>query len=465
MYCIVAYFCMNACFVTCTYITRKRAQIPAQERLCAEWDLAEIAIGTSKVCDVPFLHHPGLGAASVVIIGYVATKKKMRASAATFDVSEECGGHAEITIYKFGDANTNSRQVRGHVGGLVVRVLRSCGKHLTNLGVSVVQDTAIEDDEALRGADVALLVADRDYLDPAADSAEGYCAGALEYLERQQPSMLLGRKEKLLDRWAGMYQARFPTLPALEPPAWVDFVPGGYQDAVYQELLKDPQERRIIYLWGDTGIGKSTLTRQLSEPDWWHALGKPFPRFVKCNTISSMHHFLQVYEGERIMSFNFEFGDIPRMRPEQSNFLLECTDQCEQVSQKCQGHRKFVAGHVIVMANEQPPAGWLHKEIWLLRLVKNAHLSPETTWHFPGEAPRTRGTVGKVGDVAKPWKLGDADPLKHGHAQILQDWQLESKAVFTMNDIPTPKRRRISEALSPDSRDAVNALLRRASLS
>ena len=53
-------------------------------------------------------------------------------------------------------------------------------------------------------------------------------------------------------------------------------------------------------------------------------------------------------------------------------FVLSLTDDDHYDSGKIRGSTKRIAAHVVIVANEPPPALWLKKEIWVLNLDHGA---------------------------------------------------------------------------------------------
>ena len=149
----------------------------------------------------------------------------------------------------------------------------------------------------------------------------------------------------------------------------------------------------------------------------------------------------------------------------QKNFLLKLTDDARHASQKHKYCKKRIVGHVVVFANEPVPEEFAKKEVWLLDLKNGDHLKNECVWHFPAEPPTKRAQIGKVGVVANPYSLDDPDPEKAEAARMLQQWQRDSRRVYGIEDLPTPKRVKVNAALSPESKEALDSLLRKASFS
>ncbi len=132
------------------------------------------------------------------------------------------------------------------------------------------------------------------------------------------------------------------------------------------------QARRILYCWGDKGVGKTKVIQFFQSAEWWSDRGVANPRCLDCSSLTSIHHFLGVYKDERIAFFNFERESVAKLTPDRKEFILDLTDVVTKTSGKHKGTSARVAVHVVVFANEPPPAQWDHKEVWLLKLRTGA---------------------------------------------------------------------------------------------
>ena len=101
--------------------------------------------------------------------------------------------------------------------------------------------------------------------------------------------------------------------------------------------------------------------------------------------------------------------------------------------------------------------------MWQRDLSRGAHLGNEARWHFPGECPTARPTIGRLGRGANPPDPADADPEMREAAALLTAWREEGMSWVTdFGAVPTPKRQRIEQQLSPGSKEAVLMLVRKA---
>ena len=404
---------------------------------------------------------------SRVMCGVALCGKEVRygnAPAAKAPAHEEFGTPAHTYCLKFGTTKTNSKHVPAIIAQTVEYALAS-PKTLSNVELKEAQARSLKQGSL----DADLWHAEHEELDlEGSSTAEEAMEPALAYLEVQQPAFMLKGRPVLVKKWTRMWQdVNYPRVPQPPPKAFKAFPPLGYQQAATEEVKLDPVERRILYnmsMGENYRLGKTTLLEHWSRPDWWKDVQQHnFPGVCMLQALQNMHHFVPVYDKELILAFHFERGGVQSMSAAQKTFVLELTDDAQQKSGKCRGSGHRVVGHVVVLSNEPPPPEWMKKEIWLLELANGAHLRNECVWHFPGEPPSQRAVVGKVGRVARPYSVNDQDPEKAAAARMLTKWQEDSCRVYTLEDLPTPKRQKM-DVLSPDSKTALNSLLREASL-
>lgn len=330
---------------------------------------------------------------------------------------------------------------------------------------SLAQRPALQAVDNLAGDDLIIAQASR-MLDRSATCWEDFIAPSILFCQ-QHPKFWLKSRQAMEQSWRHDYNSILDARrPALDLSANLKpMVPGGFQDACTCEIsLRPPLERRIIYLWGDKGVGKTNLNNCWKTDSWWAERGVARPRVLDCSSIETMRDLLPLYTGQRVLSFTFERDGISEMSKLQSKLILMLSDIAEQVSGKHRGNAATIAAHIVVQANEPPPRQWLHKEIWLLKLAHGAHRANRTVWHFPGEAPRTRALHGLMGEVSYPWRRGSGDDEVERYADIMEQWMTDSRKVYSINDLSPNKRARITTALSPRSLAAVDDLLRTASL-
>ena len=402
-----------------------------------------------------------------VICGSALCGKDVRysvASAAKAPADEDFGTPAHTYCLKFGTTRTNSKHVPGIIPQTAEYALTSA-KTLSNVELKHATPRSLK----VGSLDADLRHAEDEELDlEDSATADEAMAPALAYLEVQQPAFMLKGKDVFVKKWIRMWQdLHYPRVPPPLLKPFKAFPPLGYQQGATEEVKLDPVERRILYMMSmgeNYRLGKTTLLEHWSRADWWKDVQQhDFPGVIPLQALENMHHFVPVYDGELILAFHWERGGVQGMSAAQKTFVLELTDDAQQKSGKSRGSGHRVVGHVVVLSNEAPPPERMKNEIWLLELTNGAHLRNECVWHFPGEPPSRRAVIGKVGRVARPYSVDDPDSEKAAAAQMLIKWKEDSRRVFTLEDLPTPKRQKM-EVLSPDTKRTLNALLREASL-
>ena len=109
----------------------------------------------------------------------------------------------------------------------------------------------------------------------------------------------------------------------------------------------------------------------------WHARRRPL-----------FYGLTRRYNGEQLLIAHYERGAIARMSQEEQTFILELTDDSTHESFKgLSGARRRVCAHVLVIANEAPPALWLKKEARPGHALRRASDFPPPV-HGPGHTGR-----------------------------------------------------------------------------
>jgi hypothetical protein len=240
------------------------------------------------------------------------------------------------------------------------------------------------------------LLRSKSLLDAAADGVEGYVAAASEFLRNARPEYWAKNQKKLLGEWAVSFQHLRPAVVPFElddleyerNTAGENFPMHPWQAKLVEQLLEQPQARRLYFIEGAFSIGKSSLTKMLGDPRFWQRQQQPFRGCLNVTNVAKIDDFAMKYSKAKhpgVLVY-----DLPRhsqeFTPRQLNLLEEFTNTGNAMEGvKYEGSSVVMRSHVVVFSNHPPPAGILHKKVRHLKPQRALQPALELEWRMPGQ--------------------------------------------------------------------------------
>jgi energy-coupling factor transporter ATP-binding protein EcfA2 len=185
---------------------------------------------------------------------------------------------------------------------------------------------------------------------------QGDIEGAIATLIENQPMEYLRSKESIENNLKSINITRkkydLPNMTDIDLKPW--------QQQVVDLIKEPPKERRIIWISGKPGCGKSFLFNYLSElQNYEYGL-------YNAGQCVSLDNLAYAYDEEGIIAWdfpmNFKFDDD--IRSHIANVIEKFSDFGQKISsKKYKGSTKYIRGHCVVFSNKQPLYELKHRDI------------------------------------------------------------------------------------------------------